>query len=168
MAARYVLEFLNAYLKQDARAKTFLAHTPMQNGAPPHMARLDHALAEQGPLPTREGFAASLAKQGFGRACELYKVLHDSHPAFKLSEEDINQWGYQLLAADADTSKAIAIFRLGTSTYPDSANLYDSLGEAFETAKSNASALASYGHSLKLNPGNVHAAARIAALSTRP
>jgi dienelactone hydrolase len=164
--ARYVLEFLNAYLKQDARARTFLAQTPAQNGVPPHMARLDHTPAKQGTLPTREGFAAALAQHGFIHAPELYKALHDSHPEFKLSEEEINQWGYQLLAADPDASKAIAIFRVGIATYPDSANLYDSLGEAYETAKNNASALASYRRSLDINPGNVHAAARVTALTT--
>lgn len=93
--------------------------------------------------------------------------MHASHPEFKLTEDEINQWGYQLLAADANTSNAIAIFKLGTITYPDSANLYDSLGEAYETAKSYASALASYSRSRELNPGNAHAAARISELSKR-
>jgi len=166
--ARYVLEFLNAYLKQDTRAKTFLGRTPGQNGGPPHMFRIDYAPAAQGPLPTREGFAAALAQRGFGQASELYKVLHEAHPAFNLTEEEINKWGYQLLAADPDPSKAIAIFKLGTISYPDSANLHDSLGEAYETAKNKSGALASYSRSLELNPGNVHAVTRIAALRSRP
>jgi pimeloyl-ACP methyl ester carboxylesterase len=34
--ARYTLEFLNAYLKHDASAKTFLLRTPTQNGVPMH------------------------------------------------------------------------------------------------------------------------------------
>jgi len=95
-------------------------------------------------------------------------VLHEAHPAFNLTEEEINKWGYQLLAADPDPSKAIAIFKLGTISYPDSANLHDSLGEAYETAKNKSGALVSYSRSLELNPGNVHAVARIAALRSRP
>jgi tetratricopeptide (TPR) repeat protein len=145
---------------------TFLSRPPVQNGTPPHMARLEHRPAQRDTLPTREGFAAALAQQGFGHAATLYKTVHESHPAFVLSEEDINQWGYHLLAADADSSKAIAIFKLGTAVYPNSANLHDSLGEAYETAQDNANALASYRRSLELNRANAHATARIAALAS--
>jgi len=36
LVARYTLNFLNQYLKNDALAKTFLKRTPKQNGAPDH------------------------------------------------------------------------------------------------------------------------------------
>jgi len=35
--ARYVLTFLDAYLKYDTAAKAFLSRTPAENGVPPHM-----------------------------------------------------------------------------------------------------------------------------------
>ena len=35
--ARYVLEFLNAYLKHDQAASDFLAHTPAENNVPKHL-----------------------------------------------------------------------------------------------------------------------------------
>jgi uncharacterized protein len=43
----------------------------------------------------------------------------------------INQLGYRLLGAKS-TAAAIDIFRTNTERYPDSANVYDSLGEALE------------------------------------
>jgi pimeloyl-ACP methyl ester carboxylesterase len=40
-ASRYVLEFLNAYLKDDSKSREFLAARPVRNGVPPHMITAD-------------------------------------------------------------------------------------------------------------------------------
>jgi predicted alpha/beta superfamily hydrolase len=45
----------------------------------------------------------------------------------------INQIGYRLLAA-GKSEEAIAVFKTNVERYPDSANVYDSLGEAYERA----------------------------------
>ncbi len=49
----------------------------------------------------------------------------------KIPENLLNQIGYQLLNANR-LDEAIAAFRKNVENYPDSANVYDSLGEAFE------------------------------------
>jgi hypothetical protein len=43
--ARYVLEFLDAYLKHDQAASEFITHTPAENGVPKHLisVNLRHA-----------------------------------------------------------------------------------------------------------------------------
>ncbi|TFW15878.1 dienelactone hydrolase [Massilia arenosa] len=162
---RYVLAFLDAHMKNDAQAVAFLGQAPVRNGVPAHMARIERTPAEKGPVPSREGLAAALNQQGFAHAEEIYGAMHKARPTFSLSERDINSWGYDLLAADADRSKALAIFKLGISLYPESANLHDSLGEAFEVARDVPQALASYRRSLSLNPANTHASTRITALT---
>jgi dienelactone hydrolase len=45
-AARYTLEFLNAYLKDDGRSRAFLAARPTLNGVPPHMITADIRMAK--------------------------------------------------------------------------------------------------------------------------
>jgi hypothetical protein len=45
------------------------------------------------------------------------------------NEADLNTYGYQLMG-NGDLNKAIEIFRLNIKRYPDSWNVYDSLGEA--------------------------------------
>jgi predicted alpha/beta superfamily hydrolase len=45
----------------------------------------------------------------------------------------MNQVGYQLMGQN-NTEEAIAAFRLNVERYPNSANVYDSLGEAYERA----------------------------------
>jgi dienelactone hydrolase len=56
--ARYVLEFLNVYLKQDQAASQFITHTPAENGVPKHLlsVNLRHASITQGKddLPAKK------------------------------------------------------------------------------------------------------------------
>lgn len=163
--ARYMLEFLNATLKNDASARAFLDRKPIDNGVPRHMATIQHAAAQPGPLPTREGFAEALGRQGFGHAADIYRELHARDPAFVLSETEINLWGYALMEKSGGLDDAIAIFKFGTSLYPDSFNLFDSLGEAQENKHDTAAAIASYRRSLELNPKNTNATAHLAVLT---
>ena len=48
-------------------------------------------------------------------------------------ENQLNGLGYQILGRE-DSAGAIEVFRYNVELYPDSANVYDSLGEAFEKA----------------------------------
>jgi dienelactone hydrolase len=162
--ARYTLEFLNAYLKNDKSGLGFMERTPVSNGLAPHMAKVLHTPAQTGLMPGRAGLAAALAQQGFDQAPRIYHELHERDPAFVLSEQDVNQWGYQLMRRDNDLPKSIAIFKFGTVLYPNDPNLFDSLGEAQEKNRDVHAAIASYRRSLELDPKNANAAARLAAL----
>ena len=53
--------------------------------------------------------------------------------ATTVSENTLNQLGYALLG-DGDTGGAIEAFTENTRRYPHSANVYDSLGDAYERA----------------------------------
>ncbi|MBV7534343.1 dienelactone hydrolase family protein [Duganella sp. sic0402] len=54
-ASRYVLEFLNAYLKGDAGSREFLAARPVRNGVPPHMMTADIRMASKNADRPAEG-----------------------------------------------------------------------------------------------------------------
>ena len=58
-------------------------------------------------------------------------------------ENRVNGVGYQILGRE-DFEGAIAVFRYNVELYPDSANVYDSLGEALENAGHLEKALANY------------------------
>ena len=53
--------------------------------------------------------------------------------------------------------EAIEIFKLNVGTYPQSANAYDSLGEAYLINGDTESAIANYKKSLELDPRNTNA-----------
>ena len=59
------------------------------------------------------------------------------------SENLVNQLGYRFLGRD-DKENAITVFRHNVTLYPDSANVFDSLGEALENAGRDEEALVAY------------------------
>lgn len=84
-----------------------------------------------------------------------------------LPENLLNRVGYRLLAL-GQASAAVAIFRRNVEAYPQSANVYDSLGEAYAVAGDTASAIANYRRSLALDPGNSNAVRMLAKLGVKP
>lgn len=152
---RYVGNFLDAYLKDDKAAKAFLANTPVKNGMPAHMASMD-ARPKKADAPSLENFAIEVGKRGLGQVNEVFQSMRKHDAKFALPEPVVNHWGYELLAADKD-KESIEIFKLNTVMYPDSANTYDSLAEAYQKAKMNELAIKNFKRSLELNPENMNA-----------
>ena len=63
--------------------------------------------------------------------------------------------------------EAIAILKLNVEFYPESANCYDSLAEAFMRSGDNEQAIINYKTSLKLNPNNQNAISMIKILEAK-
>ena len=82
----------------------------------------------QGPRDPESGLMAG----GLKGADEHYKKLSDRFGySIQTPENLINQMGYQLLGANRP-DEAIAVFKANVERYPNSANPYDSLAEAYE------------------------------------
>jgi hypothetical protein len=75
----------------------------------------------------------------------------------------VNEFGYQYLQTN-NFDAAIKVFQFNTVQYPQSANVWDSLGEAYLKAKDKEHALAAYKRSLELNPNNENAKRAIEAI----
>ncbi len=67
------------------------------------------------------------------------------------TEVELNAYGYQLIGQNEKT-KAIEILNLNTVRYPNSANAWDSLGEAYALNSDSKNAIQSFKKSLSLNP----------------
>jgi tetratricopeptide (TPR) repeat protein len=109
-----------------------------------------------GEPATIEIFAANIGKRGFDKAGEIYQEMHNKDSSFKPDERALNSWGYQL-ANENWIKEAIAILRLVTEIYPESANGFDSLAEVYEENKEKELAIKNYKRSLELNPQNGNA-----------
>jgi CubicO group peptidase (beta-lactamase class C family) len=84
----------------------------------------------------------------------------------KTEEARINQLGYALLGRDA--TKAIEVFKLNASAFPDSANAHDSLAEAYAKTGNKGAAITSFQRALATLPGDPRIpAADKAAFKTR-
>lgn len=71
-------------------------------------------------------------------------------------ENDLNTLGYTLLNRNMN-AEAIKVLKLALDVYPKSANLYDSLGEAYMKIGDNRNAIINYEKSLDFNPANNNA-----------
>jgi dienelactone hydrolase len=164
--ARYTLEFLNAYLKHDARAMEFLKKTPADVGVPPHMMTVDFH-AGVGIPATLDAFRAELGRRGFDHAPEIYAAMLKDQPDFKLDEGAVNLWAYDLMENNHLT-EATELFKLNVQVFPGSWNAYDSLGEAYMKVGQKPLAIDNYKKSLELNPANDNAKEKLKMLEIPP
>jgi len=164
--ARYTLHFLDAYLKHDAASLGWLKKTPAENGAPQHMLSLSYRPAKGVPA-SLDSFRAELGRQGFDHAEDIYTAMQKESPAFKLDESAVNSWGYELISGN-HLPEAIDIFKLNVKNYPDSGDVYDSLGEAYMKSDQKQLAIDSYKKSLEKNPSNNNARRKLKELGEHP
>jgi tetratricopeptide (TPR) repeat protein len=73
-----------------------------------------------------------------------------------VAEERLNSVGYSLLE-QKKIAATIAIFKANVELYPQSWNVYDSLGEAYMANGEKELAITNYKKSLELNPQNKNA-----------
>jgi len=163
--ADYVRHFLDAYLKGDGAAKTWLGAMPATHGMPAYAVTMEARPAAPMP-PDRTALAAELSRRGFEHAHAAYQAMRARDRTFTLLERELNEWGYQLLQA-GKPKQAIEIFRLATSLYPESANAYDSLADGYDQSGNKAEAIQNYRRSIALNPANKNAVQRLGLLSPK-
>ena len=72
------------------------------------------------------------------------------------NEEQVNSIGYRLLAKKQNR-EAIEMFKMNVEDHPKSANVYDSLGEAYMKSGDKNAAIENYKKNLELNPSNDNA-----------
>jgi CubicO group peptidase (beta-lactamase class C family) len=118
------------------------------NGQPVEARRL-----AQGDLSPYEQLIAGK----FAEAIEAYKKIKREKPDDNaVAEGRLNYLGYSLLE-QKNIAAAISVFKANVELYPQSSNVYDSLGEAYMANGEKELAIANYKKSLELNPQNKNA-----------
>jgi len=109
----------------------------------------------------------TIAEEGIESAVEKYHDLKKNQSReYNFAESELNGLGYQYLEA-GDIETAITIFKLNTEVFPKSANVYDSLGEAYMKQRNTERSVLNYKKSLELNPGNDNAKAMLTKLGVQ-
>jgi pimeloyl-ACP methyl ester carboxylesterase len=102
-------------------------------------------------------FFKILNSQGVAEAVEMFKKKRkEDNKWIPFTETRMNILGYQRLQS-GKTKEAIELFKLNVLAYPESANNYDSLGEAYMINGDKELAIQNYKKSLELNPNNTNA-----------
>ncbi|MBT8399694.1 MAG: hypothetical protein KJO98_04400 [Rhodothermia bacterium] len=99
----------------------------------------------------------ALAEGGVDGMVQRYRALRgDPSTARLFTEVEMNRLGYQLMGA-GQLAAATEVFKLNVEAYPNSFNVYDSLGEAYMNAGETKSAMEFYEKSLERNASNTNA-----------
>jgi putative intracellular protease/amidase/Tfp pilus assembly protein PilF len=114
-------------------------------------------------LEVNQGDLEIADKIGLAEAMKFFGKLKDEK---RLNERAINTLGYQLLGANRN-QEAIDVFKLNVAAFPQSGNVYDSLGEAYLKIGENQKAIENYNKSLELDPSNSNAVTVLKKLSEK-
>ena len=152
----YILQFLNANLKHHERAKAFIEKSPDKNGFVEGVVskKMKRSLTSEFNY---KNFNDLALKQGYQNLIPLYKQTLVKHPDLELKEGMLNTLGLRLSFDPNRREQGINVFLLALHIYPGSANLYDSLAEAYLYNKDVKNAIANFKKSLELNPQNQNA-----------
>ncbi|MBV9928160.1 MAG: tetratricopeptide repeat protein [Acidobacteria bacterium] len=96
-----------------------------------------------------------IMRKGVESALQSYRILGQSNDYY-VTENQLNALGYRLLGMKK-VKEAIEIFKLNVEAYPQSSNVYDSLGEAYMINGDGELAIRSYRRAVELNPQNTNA-----------
>lgn len=105
--------------------------------------------------PSRELLRQILA-QGATEPLNNYREKRAQDSAYAINENGLNNMGYALLRGKK-IDDAIEVFKQNTVDFPNSANAWDSLAEAYMTKGEKELAIKYYEKSLELNPKNNNA-----------
>ena len=160
--ALYTHRFLDAYLKNDAKALAFMKQSPAQNGIGPQVMSMEFRPASAAVFSEAD-FLRDFFKADYKDARAIYTRLSGQFPDLKLSAGNMNVFGYQLLRAK-NARGAVELFKLATHIEPKYGDAFDSEGEAYEALGEPALAIAAYEKAVAVDKNQVNAIDRIKAL----
>jgi hypothetical protein len=98
-----------------------------------------------------------LANKEFDKALEGYLAIKEKDSLdSSINENYLNSLGYESLR-EKNFEKTIAIFKINVALYPNSSNVYDSLGEGYMKSGDTLKSIENYKKSLTFDSGNSRA-----------
>jgi peptidylprolyl isomerase len=82
---------------------------------------------------------------------QFHSLKSTTDPDLYVAESELNSFGYSLLRRN-QINEAIEVLKLNVETYPQSANVYDSLGEAYLIRGDREKAIENYRKALVIDP----------------
>lgn len=160
LLSQYTLEFLNAILKNEKGAVDFIQNNPVENGFSDTLISKKMKQANAREFGYKD-FNDLALRQGYQDLIPLYNRIIAKHQELELQEGMLNTLGLRLSFDAKKMEQGINVFLLALHIYPKSANLYDSLAEAYLYNKDFKNAVYNYKKSLELNPNNQNAIDRL-------
>ena len=119
------------------------------------------------PMTLDEDLKEVYATEGVEAVIDRYGSLRErffGRGAYDFGEGSLNSLGYAIMG-EGDFDAAVRILVLNVDQFPESGNVYDSLGEAYVNLGDRLLAIENYERSLELDPGNDNAREQLAVLA---
>jgi len=124
------------------------------------------ALWRQLKLSAAEEVQSTLDASGIAAATARFAALAADTEYF-VDEAEMNALGYRYLQA-GKTDEAVAVLEMNAARFPESWNVYDSLGEACAARGDRVRAIELYRRSVEINPANANGTAALQRLAASP
>jgi tetratricopeptide (TPR) repeat protein len=109
----------------------------------------------------------TLTESGVGAFNNKYQDMRDAGGTeYYFDEAELNRLGYRFISQN-ELDHAILVFQTNVELYPESSNVYDSLGEAYMIKGETDQAVENYQKSLDLDPGNTNAVEQLKKLQRK-
>lgn len=132
---------------------------------PQHQAHINIFFLQGKNLAT-EFLKKEMEQTSLADALQKLKQERNEGSDLYFDENMINGFGYELLGT-GKVSEAIEIFKFNVEQFPESFNVYDSLGEGFMKSGDKENAIRNYKKSLELNQHNENAKEILKALEKK-
>lgn len=156
LLSEHTLQFLNATLKNDENAKEFIENSPDKNGISETLVSKKMKKLRATAFDYKD-FNDLALQQEYRDLIPLYIKTVAKHPKLELKEGMLNMLGFRMAVDPSMKEEGINVLLLALHIYPTSANLYDSLAEAYLYKKNVIDAIFNFKKSLELNPENQNA-----------
>jgi len=144
-------------LKNDKKSYDRLQLNPKECGIDNEFVSIERSKGVLIP-PSKDDLINLIINEGVNKAILLIQKVREDHPDSLLFDENVLNWlGYHFLYWWGREQEALDIFILNTQIFPQSANAFDSLGEAYMISGETSLAIKNYQKSLEINPGNTNA-----------
>lgn len=166
LMATYALQFLKTHLQQsnDKAQGVGPMDKDFANDAPTALVSIQHKTPTPTSFSTRD-FNDLAAAQQYQELSALYQTISQAHPGVKLPEGELNKLGLQLVFNPNTGPQGIKVLQFAVEQYPNSANLFDSLAEAYLFLGKRTEAIRCFKKSLQLYSGNDNAKNRLKQLT---
>ncbi|MFK7813462.1 MAG: prolyl oligopeptidase family serine peptidase [Maribacter sp.] len=156
LLSQHTLQFLNATLKNEENAKEFIENSPEKNGISESLLTKKMKKSLETAFDYKD-FNDLAYYQDYQDLIPLYEKTLAKYPKLELKQGMLNMLGFRMSVNPSMKEQGINVLLLALHIYPKSANLYDSLAEAYLYKKDFQNAISSFKKSLELNPENQNA-----------
>ena len=125
------------------------------------------AVIDYAPGSSFQDLLNAAAKDPTGFAAKYRAFKSDPSHRFIETEAVLNRFGYTLLGQKRNTD-ALEVFKLNAESYPNSANVYDSLGDGYQAVGNKDEAIKSYEKALAIDPNYASSLEQVKKLRQTP